>query len=290
MKAVVCRIAVVFSLLFTSLAFAAPTRTVIFMYGQTVSGQDMFMRGGLDWGYAKNNLGKDCGATADAKWLCAIPIQHNLFKDNDQRKYDKYLDWYGAEAGQGAVEGSPLVWTTNNASNPSKVAVQGYGYDPENTWGDHYWKLDVMIECSNGIKVGNDYWFELKSYISNGPGWENNVSQPGAPYTSGNHFAKCGYINKFMRGQSAVEFKALGPTAEFIQAPGAGDTSTEFTFDASRSANATAYAWDWENDGTIDVAASESNKVTKKFTTAGTYNVTLIASNGNGASAKPLIR
>jgi RHS repeat-associated protein len=197
-------------------------RTVIFMYGQTVSGQDMFIRGGLDWGYAKANLGRDCAANADAKWLCAIPITHNgKFASNAQRANDKYLDWYGAETGQGSVEGSPLVWTTNNASNPNKVSVQGYGYDPENTWGDHYWKLDVQMDCSKGVKVGTDYWVELKSYISNGPGWEANVSQAGAPYTSGNHFAKCGYLNMFKRGQSSAEIKPLANAA-----PASGDAAT----------------------------------------------------------------
>jgi glycosidase/PKD repeat protein len=187
-------------------------RTVIYIYGQTVSGQDMYLRGGVDWTYAKNNLGRDCGAAPveTNKWLCAIPITHRLMPTETKRVNDRYLDWYGVETGQGAgVEGSPLVWTTNNASHPTSVAVQGYGYDPENTFGPHYWKLDVDMDCTKGVLVNGEYWVELKSYISNGPGWEANVSQAGAPYVSGNHFAKCGFLNKFERGSSAVFFRAL---------------------------------------------------------------------------------
>jgi hypothetical protein len=183
-------------------------RTVVFIYGQTVSGQDMFLRGGIDWAYAKNNLNRDCAVD---KWLCALPITHNnvsMFSGAAlaQRSYDKFLDWYGGETGQGSgIEGSPLVWTTNvwpsSWGTKKTVAMDGYGEDPENKWGQHYWKLDVMMDCAKTVNG----WFELKSYISNGPGWEINVSQAGAPYASGNHFAKCGAINKFVRNSNEVE-------------------------------------------------------------------------------------
>jgi hypothetical protein len=175
-------------------------RTVIFMHGQTVSGQDMFMRGGLDFVKAREKLGIDCNID---KWLCAIPILHNgkfaLPPISDpSRVNDKFLDWFGAEVGQGNVQGSPLVWTTNNATNPKKVDVDGYGYTPLNTWGDHYWMLDVSMDCAKTVNG----WFELKSFISNGPGWEADVAQPSRPYASGNHFGRCGKINAFRRGDS----------------------------------------------------------------------------------------
>jgi hypothetical protein len=186
-------------------------RTVIFMYGTTQPGQDMFMRGGIDWGYSKNTLGKDCGANpVDVnKWLCAIPITHNIQASNYQRSNDKFLDWYGAESGQGVVEGSPLIWTTNawpsSWGAKKTVALDGFGEDPENKWGHHYWKLDVQMDCSKTVNG----WFELKSYISNGPGWEGNVSQAGAPYTSWNHFGKCGSTNMFRRNESAATITPL---------------------------------------------------------------------------------
>jgi YD repeat-containing protein len=186
-------------------------RTVVFIYGQTVVGQDMFIRGGIDWTYAKNNLGKDCAAD---KWLCAIPIKYrNLHNKTTQpwKSGDTLLDWYGKEDGQGAgAEGSALDWTTNAwpaewGTKPLYDQV-GYGETPLNQWGHHYWLLDVDMDCSRTVNG----WFELKSYISNGPGWENNVSQPGAPYSSANHFAQCGKINVFKRGDSSpVTIKAF---------------------------------------------------------------------------------
>jgi alpha-amylase len=54
------------------------------------------------------------------------------------------------------------------------------------------------MDCS---KTANG-WFELKAFISNGPGWENNLSQPDTPYQSGNHFAQCGKLNVFRHNQS----------------------------------------------------------------------------------------
>ena len=47
-------------------------------------------------------------------------------------------------------------------------------------------------------------WFEVKSFISNGPGWEGDIAQPGAPWSSRNHFGKCGMINVFRRGENAA--------------------------------------------------------------------------------------
>ena len=176
------------------------TRTVIMLYGVTRPGQDMYLRGGIDHTYAKNKLGRTC--TAQNK-LCAMPIRHLNVAQNDTRKNDYFLDWYGAEAGQGDVDGSPAAWTTNawpSSWGPKKtVANDGYGESPLNTYGHHYWMLDVMMDCSRTVNG----WFEFKSYISNGPGWEGNMRQSGAPYASANHFATCGKVNVFRRDQSA---------------------------------------------------------------------------------------
>lgn len=176
-------------------------RTVVFVYGQTQVGQDMFVRGGIDHGYANSQLGRNCQTW---NFECAIPIRHRNLRNNTTAPWkanDNYLDWYGAEGGQNAASvGSPLDWTTNNASNPNTVAVQGYGYEPLNDYGDHYWMLDVDMDCSATVNG----WFELKSFISNGPGWEGDVSQSGTPYSSGNHFAQCGKLNVFQRGSSSA--------------------------------------------------------------------------------------
>ncbi len=179
-------------------------RTVILIEGQTSSGQDMFIRGGIDHTYAANNLGRDCTAT---NYECAMPIRHNNLRNATTAPWkanDNYLDWYGAESAQSSVaEGSAADWTTDvwpsDWGTERTVAVDGYGVEALNVYGPHYWMLDVDMDCSKAV---DGVWFELKTFISNGPAWEADVAQPGAPYASGNHFAQCGKVNVFKRGVS----------------------------------------------------------------------------------------
>ena len=124
--------------------------------------------------------------------------------------HDAYLDWYGKEAAQSAAAvGSPADWTTDiwpAAWGAKKtVALDGHGEEVLNHWGQHYWMLDVEMDCSKSVNG----WFEVKSFISGGPGWEPNLAQAGAPYLSGNHFAKCGEINMFKRGTNTWEHSAF---------------------------------------------------------------------------------
>lgn len=185
-------------------------RTIVFMFGQTTTGQDMFVRGGIDHAFAQANLGVNC--TAENK-LCAIPIKHRNLKNTTTSPWkanDNFLDWYGSEPNQSAVaQGSPLDWTTNlwPASWGTKrtLEIDGFGETPLNLWGQHYWILDVDMDCSKTVNG----WFELKSFISNGPSWEGDINQAGAPYVSKNHFAQCGKLNKFERGSSAVLIKDI---------------------------------------------------------------------------------
>jgi len=195
-------------------------RTVVFIQGTTQSGQDMFIRGGLDHEqFALAHPGQTCTQSAETS-ACAIPISHRNLR-NDTTKWwkqgDTHLDWYGAEAaqnqvspGHGLAEGSAADWTTNNATNSFTVASNGFGFEPLNQWGDHYWMLDVDMDCSRGVQDANgDSWFELKTFISNGPGWEPDVAQAGGPYVSRNHWAKCGQISVFRRGSSDATFLSL---------------------------------------------------------------------------------
>jgi len=183
-------------------------RTVIFIYGETQNGQDMFIRGGFDHDYANDVLSWEC---ATDNFNCAVPMTHLNTLNSYTAAWktgDIHLDWYGLEAGQGdGAEGTPLEWTTNNPDHGANVATDGYGYTELNTWGDHFWMLDVEMDCSETYKDSDgDYWFELKSYISNGPSWEGTIDQNYTPYETGNHFAKCGMINVFYRNSNSVEF------------------------------------------------------------------------------------
>jgi len=190
-------------------------RTIIMIEGQTVDGQDMFIRGGVDHDYANTVLGRNCQTD---NFECAIPIKflNKLSGTTDGWKDgDNYLDWYGKESSQGTdehgnPEGSALDWTTDlwpsDWGTTPYYERLGYGETPLNTYGMHYWIMEVEMDCSATV----DGWFELKSYISNGPGWESNVSQPGTPYESGNHFAQCGKMNVFKRGQSeSIDIKDI---------------------------------------------------------------------------------
>lgn len=180
-------------------------RTVIFVQGTTQPGQDMFVRGGIDHGYAQG-LGWNC---SDSNNLCAIPMRYrntlNLYTA-PWKVNDTHLDWYGAEVGQtqthtaGQAQGSVMDWTSNNPAYGQRVDVHGYGYTPLNTWGEHYWMLDVEMDCSRTVNG----WFEVKSFISGGPGWEPDIRQVGAPWVSGNHFAQCGKLNRFQRGNNSA--------------------------------------------------------------------------------------
>jgi alpha-amylase len=177
-------------------------RTVIFIEGTTQSGQDLFLRGGIDHAQ-RSGCTQDASASA-----CAIPIWHNNLRNFGTtlkwKEGDCYLDWYGIESTQGnAADGTALEWTVDATQGAAwgitaSTAVEGYGLDPFNTMGPHHWMLDVDMDCT----ATQNGWFELKSFISNGPGWEGNVNQAGRPYVSGNHFAKCGKINIFKRGSS----------------------------------------------------------------------------------------
>lgn len=183
-------------------------RTVIFIQAQTLSGQDMFIRGGIDHDYANNTLGRNCQTT---NFDCAIPIKHNNMLNvttSPWKSNENYLDWYGSETGQNAdAEGTPLDWTTNVWPSSwgaiRTTAANGFGEDPFNIWGQHHWMLDADMDCSKTVNGE----FEVKAYVKNGQGWEGNISQVNSPYSSKNHFAQCGKINKFDFNSNSVEIR-----------------------------------------------------------------------------------
>lgn len=185
-------------------------RTVIFIKAQTQSGQDMFIRGGIDHGYANNELGRNCDSS---NFECAMPITHNNLANATTAPWknnERYLDWYGSEDGQSnEAEGTALDWTTNvwpsSWGTKRTVADDGFGEDPLNIWGQHYWMLDVQMDCSKAVNNK----FEVKAYVKNGQGWEGDISHPQAPYASNNHFAECGKINTFDFNNNNVEVRSF---------------------------------------------------------------------------------
>ena len=176
---------------------ATPTRdirrTVVFIYGQTIPGQDMFVRGGTKGGGP-------------------IRIRHRNWLNphtNTYRFGDANLDFEGVELGQTAPPGrfgggSPVDWTTSLAQGTGQpyVSMAGFGIADENTFGSNYWMLDVDMDCEQAFDDGHGgKWFELKALIAPRPGPEEDVAQtsnPAPPYSSPNHMGLCGMINVFV--------------------------------------------------------------------------------------------
>jgi alpha-amylase len=180
-------------------------RTVIFIEQQTSVGQDMFIRGGLDHGFAAT-IGKNCTAS---NYECAIRIQHRNTINATTAPWklnDNYLDWYGLENGQDAgAQGTALDWTIDNWPSSwgqiRRVMTDGYGEEALNTWGANQWMLDVDMACEDTFNG----WFEIKAFVKNGQGWESDIAQANTPYASNNHFAQCGKVNRFVFNANSVE-------------------------------------------------------------------------------------
>ncbi|XP_052722542.1 alpha-amylase-like [Crassostrea angulata] len=165
-------------------------RTVILIERNTKNGENVFIDGGIDHDHRQGCT--DNPVTSP----CSIPIRHSPEPTyspavNAWKVGDNYLDWYGAEPGQGSyggsqATGSPALWTTNQKG----VAE----YSPLNTYGAHFWLLDITMDCSK-TESG---WFEFK-YRING-NWEGQIHDRTCgtpPYTTVNHMAKCGAKNVF---------------------------------------------------------------------------------------------
>ncbi|KAH3853812.1 alpha-amylase A-like [Dreissena polymorpha] len=183
------------------------SRTVILMEKQTRAGEDLFIRGGLD-------VDTHPGCMSDAS-ACSIPISDRPIGNgphygqyNAWRVGDHFLDWSGAEPGQGTVngimaQGTPAVWTTNNPNHP--------GHSQFNEYGDHYWLVDIDMDCSR-TQGG---WFEFKAVL-NGQ-WEHDIysdactgSGAGStPAQTQNHWAKCGMLNIYHFGANTCEIENL---------------------------------------------------------------------------------
>jgi len=185
-------------------------RTVVFIYGQTQPGQDLFVRGGSKGG-------------------APIRISHRNWlnpKTNTYRWGDAYLDWSAGEIGQaqpgGIGGGSPAEWTTSVTQGTGQpyVSMAGYGIADENTFGPHYWMLDVDMDCEQAFDDGHGQkWFELKAVIAPLPGWEDDIAQnstPMPPYASANHMGICGRVNVFVANYPNLPAGLNPNSAEFF--------------------------------------------------------------------------
>jgi hypothetical protein len=186
-------------------------RTVVFIYGQTQPGQNMFVRGGTKGGGP-------------------IRIRHRNWLNPNTNQYrwgDAYLDWGGGEVGQlsapgGLGGGTPVDWTTSLTQGQGQpfAWTAGYGIADENNFGMHYWMLDVDMDCEQAFDDGAGHkWFELKAFIAPAPGWERDIAQSGSPpppYKTVNHLGMCGMLNVFIANYPNVPAGLDPNSAQFI--------------------------------------------------------------------------
>ena len=158
----------------------------MFLEKQTVSGQDVFLRGGLS---------PDQGVSHTVRKL-----EERWWAYNDWAEGDTMLDWNGGEPGQGKHDGrdalgTPTGWTSNWEGNQF--------HHPFNVWGDHYWIADLDMDCS----ATKDGWFEVEGLFSGGGegGEGQEIQQEGCggaaggevPFQTNHHAGRCGFLNVF---------------------------------------------------------------------------------------------
>ena len=167
-------------------------RTVVFMYKETVPGQDIFIKGG-----------HDAGLVPSVYKSMAEPIAYNNIKNTTTaaiKANDVSLDWTTESALDWTCNAWPSSWGAKKT-----YAADGYGEDPENTMGLHWWKFDVKMSGTKGE------WFEFKAFMRQGSTewWENDRVQAGTPSKTINHWGKKGYITKTRYNENWVEFTSL---------------------------------------------------------------------------------
>ncbi len=253
-------------------------RTVVFMYKQTVTGQDIFIKGGHDAGLVPSVYPS---MSEPITYYNTLNTTTAAIKANDAS-----LDW-GSES---ALDWTTSLWPASWGAKKT-YAVDGYGEDPENTMGDHWWKFDVDMLGNTGD------WFEFKAFMRQGTAesWENNIAQAGTPYTTINHWGKKGYITKVTFGANTVTYVALTPpvnqppVAALTATPATADTGVAISFSAAGSTDpegtALQYQFDWENDGTYDTAYSTTATASHAYTTSGTKTVKVQVKDGGGLTA-----
>jgi len=258
-------------------AFAV--RTVVFIYKVTQPGQDIFIKGG-----------HDAGLVPSVYPSMSEPITYLNTKNTTTaaiKAADASLDW-GSE--------SALDWTCNawpaDWGAKKTYAVDGYGEDPENTMGLHWWKFDVDMAGSAGE------WFEFKAFMREGTSewWETDRAQAGTPYSTINHWGKKGYITKVKFDDNWVEFDPLSvtpnnpPVASLSVSPASGTVATSFTADASASSDPEDGAnvqvrFDWNNDGTYDTAYSSTKTANHSYSSIGTKTIKVEVKDSKGLTA-----
>jgi chemotaxis protein histidine kinase CheA len=167
-------------------AASAPTttRAVVFVRCETKFGEFVLFRGGLP------------GSKKPIKIVYTNKLNNSTARSNE-------LSWNQPTGGD---------WTTRPGycqfHGPERhVGHLGFGNDPENKKGTHYWKFDVEMP---ELKSGD--WFEFKVELKTVNGQvieEKALRQAGAPVESPHHFGRVGFATYVSFGDGNAEFHSL---------------------------------------------------------------------------------
>ena len=167
-------------------------RTVVFVHQPTAYGQNLLITGGHDPELVPDHYEEEdepiyYNNTRNA-WSARIKVK------------DRTLDWDSLSAMDWTTDFWPGDWGPKQTYKDN-----GTGEDPENQWGHHYWKFDVMMEG----EVGE--YFEFRAILKDDYGEENEgeIVQEDAPHESSNHWGKKGYITVVDFNGDDVEFIPL---------------------------------------------------------------------------------
>jgi uncharacterized protein (TIGR02145 family) len=169
------------------------------------------------------------------------------------------------------VEGGvKLQWTAVDMKT-----VSGYNIYRSEAENSDFAKIDGIASgpttyVDKNVQNGS-YWYKVNAYINSGA--ESSL----------------GNISPVRIDVTGLTNRA--PFASFTVVPGAGDTRTDFVFDASGSSDyeddvsSLQVRWDWENDGIWDTNYSTAKTANHQFSITGIITVKLEVQDTGGLTA-----
>jgi len=266
-------------------ATATEVKTVIFIYKETLPGQELFIKGGHDAGLVVAGLYPQLAESIN--YLNRLNPETAALK-----RHDTTLDWFSD---------SVLEWTTDKWPDDwgevKTYSEHGFGEDVDNQWGPHWWKFEVTMPG----EVGE--WFEFKAFMreKDQAWWENDIHQDNAPYNTVNHWAKKGYLTRVRFNDSWITETPLvtlpvdqPPVADFTVEPVEGNIETEFKVDAAQALDAEdgeqiQLRWDWEHDGHYDTQWRTQKTATHRYAEVGQKNIQLEVRDRQGQTDKKIL-
>ena len=119
--------------------------------------------------------------------------------------------------------------------------------------------------------------------------WDSGVKNSGSTFTqafptAGSFPYHCVVHGSMMQGTIVVQQGQAPPTANFTFQPAAPTIGTNVTFTDGSSGSPTSWAWNFGDPASGTSNTSNAQNPTHAFLSAGTYTVSLTATNGSGSN------